>query len=119
MTKTEPATPIEYAAWRMKGEYRRSCSYVVIGLLLIVTLGFVVAPDPFGAKIVSCWNAQFFPPVWKVVALVCLSLCAIQPAVVTIALAVYIHKAASRRLQKAREALERQTFQSEIQTLAR
>jgi hypothetical protein len=86
--------------WRRKLRLAKRMMY--FGTPLMLVSGSIA----FGDKIVNCWNAQFFPPVWKVVALVCLVLCAIQPAVLTIALTAYTRRNISRRLRKAREAFD-------------
>lgn len=86
--------------WQRKQTFAKRIMYFAAPLMLVLGC---IAP---GTKIVDFWNAQFFPPVWKVVAMVCLILCATQPAVMTVAIAAYGQKASSRRIRKAREAVE-------------
>lgn len=61
----------------------------------------------FAPKLVACWNAQFFPAWWKAVALVCLALAMLQPAVVCWALLYYTNRAFADRIRETEEVLVR------------
>ena len=59
----------------------------------------------FAPKLVACWNAQFFPPWWKAVALVCLALVMLQPSVMFWALLYYSARSFADRIRETEEAL--------------
>ncbi|NLF67747.1 MAG: hypothetical protein GX575_01695 [Candidatus Anammoximicrobium sp.] len=58
-------------------------------------------------KLVACWNAQFVPPWWKAVALVCLTLVMLWPAVICWALLYYSARVFADRIRKTEDALVR------------
>ena len=67
----------------------------------------------FVPKLFACWNAQFFPPWWKAVALVCLALAILNPP---FSMWVLLHHmtrvwpaCSARRIWKYRDCLPQMT----------
>ncbi len=69
-------------------------------LAFLAAGGYVFTP-----KLVACWNAQFFPPWWKAVALACLALVMLQPSVMFWAFLYYSARNFADRIRETEEAL--------------
>jgi hypothetical protein len=61
----------------------------------------------FAPKLIACWNAQFFPPWWKAVAMACLAVAMLFHAAMVWALLYYLAHAFAATIRRTEQAMER------------